>query len=1107
MYNNLPMSKTGLLKLAGICFFIFLIALFQKVNAQTRTDKARRPMPEKSALLKRIPPNVKNFTTLDCSNSSPFYVNDNDQTGDVYTTAVGNDANCGTAAAPFATIQFAISIAQPGDVIYVDAGLYPEDVSVIQSVTLVGLDTGKTTIEGPIGGAGSTVAIAANNVDISKFKITRAGNNVADWNDPGTNTAGISVQGAYTGMVIHDNLITQNRTAIDVNNSSNHTIRNNVITDNHTGLIFRNVTDNMTVTENAITVNRTVGVLFLDASGGTNSPLQTALNCTFNNNNISGNWYGQIVDRQQGGSLPTPGTTNLKNFSGNWYGTNQPSVTTANSDEPGYSVLIPAEFGGTDPTSIPPSTPPDEIAGQASANFDYTPYLNTGNDANVETTPGRGTFGFQGTFTNLWVTASGAQTGSSGRIDEGIGLVAGNTLNVTSGAFNENVTVNKSLTLKGANYNVSCSDGRGTESAINGVLASGTAAILIGADNVTINGFTITNPGGSFGIYGYGRSNVKVQNNIITNVGDETTGSQPSYGVAIEIGTTADISNINIAKNCIGDIRGGANTSLSGSAAKANNGSGGGIGVGFSTANHDALNVTISNNIINDITANTADFNDGGKGAYGILINAGASGAAIGKAVNPLVTNNAITNLEGLWAHGVGLEGETPGALVTNNYINGLIDHKGNTDAVGVHIEDNAGAGSVSVHSNSFTSTAFGIKNSTGLAVDASCNWYGSNDATTVASKVDGNVSYIPFLFDGTDANTNVLGFQSVNGACLQPFSLVLASKTDLTCNGDKSGAIDITVSGGSGKYTYAWSNGKTKQDLTSLAAGTYTVTVTDKKFGNTANLSVTLTEPPALVLTLVNKTNVNCFGDASGSFTVAASGGSGGGYLYKVNTGPYTAQDQYTSLIAGSYAVTAQDANGCIKSITVKITQPASALTVVVTDHKDIRCHGNSTGSIKVSATGGTKPYSNYILSGPVNQSNTNGSFKNLPAGDYTISRTDAHGCVASTSLTLTEPETGCNPGILADGDNESLTVKAGSFETMLSPNPAIDEFTLSVKSSSSAPVTIKIVNMAGKVVYNKQAFPNQSYRFGQQFANGVYSIQIIQGSTVKTIKAVKGK
>ena len=181
------------------------------------------------------------------------------------------------------------------------------------------------------------------------------------------------------------------RTAIDINNSNGHTVRNNVIQQNHTGLILRNQTDNITFVENQVTDNRTVGVLFLDGSGGSNVPAQSALNCAFTNNNISGNWYGEIVDRQSGGSLPAPGT-NPKNFQGNWYGSTAPVVTTANSAEPAYASLIPTYYGGS---ATNPGGQPD-IAGPASANFHYLPLLTSGTDTNVETAAGRGTFGFQG---------------------------------------------------------------------------------------------------------------------------------------------------------------------------------------------------------------------------------------------------------------------------------------------------------------------------------------------------------------------------------------------------------------------------------------------------------------------------------------------------------------------------------------------------------------------------------------------------------------------------------------------------------------------------------------------------------------------------------------
>ena len=163
-------------------------------------------------------------------------------------------------------------------------------------MSLLGAGAVTTTIRGVIGGGTATIQVGASNVSFAGFTRTRLGNTVAEWNLP-LNTAGIAVQGlANTGMVVRDNIITGNRTGIDINNSSGHTISNNHITNNRTGMIFRNQTDNMTVTGNEITNNWTMGILFLDASGGTNIPVQTALSGTFSNNNLSGNWYERLVE-------------------------------------------------------------------------------------------------------------------------------------------------------------------------------------------------------------------------------------------------------------------------------------------------------------------------------------------------------------------------------------------------------------------------------------------------------------------------------------------------------------------------------------------------------------------------------------------------------------------------------------------------------------------------------------------------------------------------------------------------------------------------------------------------------------------------------------------
>jgi hypothetical protein len=376
----------------------------------------------------------------------------------------------------FDTVQAAVSAASAGDTIKVSDGTYIEDVNINSSVSLLGSGAGWTKLSGAIGGDGATLRVAASNVTIGGFEITRVGNNVAMWNGA-LNLAGIAIQGqGFTGTVIRDNRITGTRTAIDINDSNGHTIRNNEIVDNRTGLIFRNQTDNLTVVENDISNNWTIGVLFLDASMGSNAPVQTSLNSTFSNNNISDNWYGQIVDRQSGGALPAAGTTNLKNFSGNWLGTTSPVITTANSAEPGYDVQIPVAYGGS---AVPPGGQPD-VAGSASANFDITPLLSSGTDTDVETTPGRGTFGFQGDFSGLTVTSQLAQTGAASRIQEGVNRVTlGGAVNIMAGTFTERLVIDKTgVKVIGQGIDVTVIDYTGQTTGQGGVYITGNNAEL-----------------------------------------------------------------------------------------------------------------------------------------------------------------------------------------------------------------------------------------------------------------------------------------------------------------------------------------------------------------------------------------------------------------------------------------------------------------------------------------------------------------------------------------------------------------------------------------------------------------------------------------------------
>ncbi len=205
----------------------------------------------------------------------------------------------------------------------------------------------------------------------------------------------------------------------------------------------------------------------------------------------------------------------------------------------------------------------------------------------------------------------------------------------------------------------------------------------------------------------------------------------------------------------------------------------------------------------------------------------GASGSHAGKAISPAVSNNEISVITGLWAHGVGLEGETPGASVINNKIFTLDGNIGSVDANGVKVEDNAGAATVQIHDNSFEGMTNGVVNvMTGLVVDATCNWYGAG-----VIKATADVTYIPYRTTGADDGSLAPGYQPTT-PCSAPCDLVLTGSSPMneSCPGQANGTATVSVTGGTNTYSYVWNTvpAQTAQTAIGLSAGTYTVTVTD---------------------------------------------------------------------------------------------------------------------------------------------------------------------------------------------------------------------------------------------------------------------------------------
>lgn len=242
-----------------------------------------------------------------------------------------------------------------------------------------------------------------------------------------------------------------------------------------------------------------------------------------------------------------------------------------------------------------------------------------------------------------------------------------------------------------------------------------------------------------------------------------------------------------------------------------------------------------------------------------------------------------------------------------------------------------------------------------------------------------------------TDAN-GCSAVKETNVNVVSDFAITAVPRNVL-CNGDNSGSILVTASGGTAPYTYAWNTGSTATEIVNLISGVYSVTVTDKN-GCKLSQTMTITQPTALTVT-ATKSNVNCFSNNNGTATISVTGGTAP-YTYRWSNNAIT--QNLTSLTPGTYSVTVTDANFCTKTASVTITQPTQ-LTANI-NSTNINCFGGSTGSATVATTGGTAPYTYKWSNNATTQ-----SLSNLVTGTYIVTVTDANQCSALDTVVITQP------------------------------------------------------------------------------------------------------
>ena len=288
---------------------------------------------------------------------------------------------------------------------------------------------------------------------------------------------------------------------------------------------------------------------------------------------------------------------------------------------------------------------------------------------------------------------------------------------------------------------------------------------------------------------------------------------------------------------------------------------------------------------------------------------------------------------------------------------------------------------------------------------------YGGNDGSATVIATGGTLPYTYSWCDGTNTSmanglsagncevtvTDANGCSAVEQVVIAAPAILEASYTTIgvSCFGADDGGIDLTISGGSGNYTYSWTGGlPAMEDPQNIATGSYSVLITDQNGCTTALNDIIIDEPTALSLNYTTQ-EASC-NAANGSIDLSVSGGSGV-YFYNWSNGLPAVEDPF-SLTSGNYAVTVTDGNGCTAAIAIPVTEPAAlSITGQVTS---VNCFNQADGSIDVTVSGGQAPYT-YAW----NNLATTEDLQQLSAGNYSLIVTDANNCTITYDAVLDQP------------------------------------------------------------------------------------------------------
>jgi len=947
-----------------------------------------------------------------------LYVNDNSLTGDVFTSAIGNNANNGTPAAPFATLDFALSVAEAGDSIYVDAGIYTmSDFAVNKAVTILGSNYSNSpndpanklqvnptrNAESMISGA--TIDLTSSSISLQGL-VLNPGGKIALKMNSGGNYGDISFK--------------KNRFTINASQTQIVLIGQGDVNTTAAGL----VNSGFTINDNRFEKN--------DASSGNVTNIYLVKNVT-----VDGNAFvvtGANPRTEGGVNMGTSGVVDGISITNNVFDRYAAAVTGnryANVTITGNSIYNTGSAVNVN-NQLPGSTSfqfNNNILDGSSGILPFVNYNRQGGSTAGSSSSFKAenntisAIGVAGTTTILGafnVTYNNGVLNSSA-------IIRGNTINITGDLATVEGQFIRPIFFRGNLQNVSVDHNEITLNAINlqprnplnvlpvcpaismysdnGATSVMPAGTVINVLNNKIHGykysFIVFDAGNANPYTGFGNLQPGITVNVHENsfTGDSVSINTGSVGAPIN--ASCNWYGTSAVQNIISKISEGTDNEY---LPYLSNGTDNDPAVGFQPVPGSCNGQPVQAKL--DSYANVTCY--------------GASNGTIN-----ITVFNGVAPYVFSWTKdgdaGFSSSAEDPTGLAPGTY------HLTITDALGTNIIFNENGDIITIdvtitQPTLLTVTATGTSTACVNSASATANggtlpysYLWSNGATTQSITSLPAGTYIVTVTDGKGCQATA-SCTVTAGEAFNPSTSV----TNVSCFGASNGSITITNVNGVAPFQYSI-NGVDFQSsnvFTGLAAGTHTITVRDFN-GCTGFVTKTITQPTQLVVTL-GTVQSTCGGSSTGSISVTVSGGSPSYNYQWTGPGGYSStQLSISNLAVGNYSLAVTDSKGCTSVLPVTVsTYPAIVVTESITN---VLCAGGATGVIDLTVTGGTGSGFTYLW----NNGATTQDRLNLATGsNYKVTITDiGSGCSVQKIYAISSPSSAVDVTV----SNQSIVDVAG--------------------------------------------------------------------------------